>query len=230
MSIERTNRCPNCGAILSPLDLKCPECGFILLTESSSNKEIRDSIAELQSRLAIEKDSEKRAAFISSFTMPSTVDGLMTLLVYSYSSFEQSNGRDDEKVSAAWLEKAKQTYQLIRIKANSDSQILSKIEKYSFLDGAGSTPKVKEAKSVKKRRSTIKWIVFVVILCLAVYLFLLILSNMDEPNKEVDVRKEVIELIQAGKYDEARTKAAEAEYSWDQKELLEMIEQEENKK
>ena len=52
---------------------------------------------------------------------------------------------------------------------------------------------------------------------------------MDEPATETNVRQEVIELIQKGKYDEARVKAAEAEYSWDQKELLEMIEKEKSK-
>ena len=230
MSVERINRCPNCGASLSALDLKCPECGFSLTAESDSSKIIRDTITELQSRLLDEKDPRKKAAIISSFSMPSTEDGLLNLLVYSYSSFEQSNGREDENVSAAWLEKAKQTYQIIKLKANSDRQIMSKIEKYAFLEKYSSTPKIKEAKSLKKRRSIIKWVVILVFACLAVYLFLLFLSNMDEPDPTTDLRKEVLELIQAGKYDEAKLKAAEAEYSWDQKELLEMIEIEENKK
>lgn len=229
MSSERINRCPNCGASLSVLDLKCPECGYSLTAESDSSKIIRDTIAELQSLLVDEKDPRKKATIISSFTMPSTEDGLLNLLVYSYSSFEQSNGREDEKVSAAWLEKAKQTYQIIKLKASSDRQIMSKIEEYSFLEMNGSSPKVKEAKSLKKRRSIIRWVVAVVLVCLGVYLFLLILSNMDEPDPTTDLRKEVLELIQAGKYDEARLKAAEAEYSWDQKELLEMIEKDENK-
>ena len=61
------------------------------------------------------------------------------------------------------------------------------------------------------------------------YLFLLIVSNADEPSRESDIRQEVIELIQAGRYDEARIKAAQAEYSWDQRELLKMIEEEEKK-
>ena len=190
---------------------------------------MRDSIAELQARLANEKDPEKKAAIISSFTTPLTEDGLLNLLVYSYSGFEHSNGRDNEMVSSAWLGKAQQTYQLLKIKANGDRETLSKIEKYAFLEEKKSTPKVKEAKSVKKRRSITRWVVILAALCIAVYLFLLILSNMDEPATETNVRQEVIELIQEGKYNEARVKAAEAEYSWDQKELLEMIEQEESK-
>lgn len=226
---EKKDLCPNCGARLTGLELKCPECGYYLLKETSVSREMRDNIADLQARLANEKELEKKAAIISSFTAPQTEDGLLNLLVYSYSSFEHSNGLDNEMVSSAWLGKAKQTYQLLKIKANGDRETLSKIEKYAFLEEKKSTPKVKEAKSVKKKRTIIRWAVILAVLCFAVYLFLLILSKMGEPAEEKNVRQEVIELIQAGKFDEARSKANEAEYSWDRKEFLEMIEQEENK-
>ena len=39
---------------------------------------------------------------------------------------------------------------------------------------------------------------------------------MDEPvESDVSVRQQVMELVQEGKYDEARKKAFEMEYSWD---------------
>ena len=190
-------KCPACGAVVDPLALKCPECGYILSQESESGKLIRDSIESLQSQLSQERNPSKQASIINGFSMPGTVEGLLNLLVFSYSRFEQSNGLDDEKIS---------------------------------VDHKGTIPKVKASREQRKRRSWTRWIIILGIIAIVVYLFLLILSNMDEPvESDVSVRQQVMELVQEGKYDEARKKTSEMEYSWDQRELMEMIEKEENK-
>ena len=223
-------KCPACGAVVDPLALKCPECGYILSQESESGKLIRDSIESLQSQLSQERNPSKQASIINGFSMPGTVEGLLNLLVFSYSRFEQSNGLDDEKISAAWLEKAKQAYKMLKIRSDSDNSILGKIQEYGFLDHKGTIPKVKASREQRKRRSWTRWIIILGIIAIVVYLFLLILSNMDEPvESDVSVRQQVMELVQEGKYDEARKKTSEMEYSWDQRELMEMIEKEENK-
>lgn len=223
-------KCPACGAPVDPLALKCPECGYVFSQELESSKAIREEFQALQTSLAQAQKPEKKAAIISAFSTPVTVDGLVNMLVYAYSNFERCNGLDDEKVSSAWLEKAKQAYQTLKIKANSDKDILSKIKGYAFLDDSKTTPKVKVSKTSKRKRSLLRWCIILGILIIAVYLFLLVVSNMDEPNtSDVEIRQEVIELIQQGKYDQARVKAAESEYSWERRELLEIIEKEENK-
>ena len=76
----------------------------------------------------------------------------------------------------------------------------------------------------------VRWIIVGVIVVVIIYVFLLFLSNLDvEEPAEKTVRKEVMELIQKEEYDKARIKASEAEYSWDQKELMQMIDEAENK-
>ncbi|MBR0531654.1 MAG: zinc ribbon domain-containing protein [Bacteroidales bacterium] len=223
-----TNKCPACGAMIGPMTLKCPECGYVLSSETENSREIRDSIQNLHSRLAAERNPHKKAAIINSFSLPATEEGLVNLLVEAFSSFEHSNGFEDEVVSSAWLEKSKQAYRLLKLKANSDRGVLSKVEEYSFLEDKKSTLKVKISKSGKRKRNLLRWIIVLGVFVLCVYLFLIVLSNMDEPSSDSTIRQEVMELIENKKYDEARKKAMELEYSWDQKELMEMIDKVQN--
>ena len=228
--MTHTMKCPACGAMVDPFALKCPECGYVFAQESESSRSIRDSIETLQSQLMQEQKPLKQAEIINAFTMPATAEGLLNLLVFSYSRFEQSNGRDDEKISSAWLEKAKQAYKMLKIRSDSDRTIMSKVQEFSFLDHTSTTPKVKASKQSKNRRKILRWTIILAILAIAVYLFLLILSSMDEPvESDSTVRQQVMELVKEGKYEEARQKAAEMEYAWDQRELLDIIEKEEKK-
>ena len=177
-----------------------------------------------------EENAFKQVGIINSFTMPATAEGLLNLLVFSYSRFEQSNGRDDEKVSSAWLEKAKQAYKMLKIRSDSDRTIMSKVQEFSFLDNMKTIPKVKVSKKSKSKRKIVRWAIALGVLAVVVYLSLLILSNLDEPTEtDSTVRQQVMELVQERKYEEARQKAAEMEYSWDQRELQEFIDKEEKK-
>ena len=190
-------KCPACGAVVDSLALKCPECGYILSQESESGRLIRDSIESLQSQLSQERNPSKQVSIINGFSMPGTVEGLLNLLVFSYSRFEQSNGVDDEKISAAWLEKAKQAYKMLKIRSDSDKSILGKIHEYGFLDKKNTIPKVKSSRLQRKRRTWTRWIIILGIFAIAVYLFLIILSNMDEPvESDASVRQQVMELVQ----------------------------------
>lgn len=228
--MSTTIKCPACGAMVDSFALKCPECGFIFAQESESSRSIRDSIEALQSQLMQEQKPARQAEIINAFTMPATAEGLLNLLVFSYSRFEQSNGRNDEKVSSAWLEKAKQAYKMLKIRSDSDRTIMSKVQEFSFLDNTSTIPKVKASKQSKNRHKILRWVILLGVLAIAVYLFLLILSSMDEPvESDSTVRQQVMELVKEGKYEEARKKAAEMEYAWDQRELLDIIEKEEKK-
>ena len=57
---------------------------------------------------------------------------------------------------------------------------------------------------------------------------LLIVSNVGDDDSTQNVCQAVMELIQEGRYDEARIKADEAEYSWEQRELNEIIDRAQN--
>lgn len=221
--VDGKNKCPNCGATLSGLELKCPECGYVFSKETESNERIRDAIESFQVKLsAIKKPSEKATA-IGSFTLPNTVEGLIGLLEFAYSNFKRCNGLEEEIITSAWLEKSKQAYRTLSLQAASDKSILSRIERYASLDNARMCPKVLIPKSKKRRRSIIRWIIIIAAIIAAIYLFLLIVSSLDEPSSDTGVRQEVMELIEQKRYDEARIKAKELEYSWDQKELIDII-------
>lgn len=223
-------KCPACGAIVDSMALKCPECGYVFSTESSSSKEIRDSIEQFQNKLLSVDKGENKADLIRSFSLPNTIEGLMSMLTLASSSFESCNGKEERVVSAAWLEKARQAYQTLKNRGGSDNKILSLLEKFSFLEEGKTLPKVKESTKQKRKKSIVKSVVIGVIAAVIIYVFLLVLSNMDvEEPADKTVRQEVMELIQLKEFDKARIKAAEAEYSWDQKELMQMIDEAENK-
>lgn len=228
MSVDKKSLCPNCGAPLSGLEIKCPECGYVFSKETESNEKIRNTIESLQTKLSSVKKPSEKASVISSFTLPNTVEGMIGLLEFAYSNFERCNGLEEEAISSAWLEKSKQAYRTLTRQARNDKSILSLVERYTFFDDKKRCPKVQIQKSKKKRRSTIRWIIIIVAIVTALYLFLVIVSSLDEPSSDAEIRREVMELIEEKKYDEARIKARELEYSWNQKELIEMVEKAEN--
>ena len=224
-------KCPACGArIIDSMALKCPDCGYVFTNETTSSKDIRDSIDQFHNRLIAASSAEEKAEIIRSFSLPNTIEGLMSLLSLSSSNFNSSNGNEDRMISAAWLGKARQAYYLLKDRCGSDKEILSLLKQYSFLEEKDSVLTIKESYKQKKRKKTIRWVVIGLIIIVVIYLFLLVLSNMDvDETSEKTLRQEVMELIQEKEFDKARIKASEAEYSWDQRELLQMIEEAETK-
>ena len=117
MSVDRKSLCPNCGAPLSGLEIKCPECGYVLTSETSASKGTTESILSLQEKLlavdkvfSLERSSRKKASIINSFPIPNTAEALIRLLHFSYSNFEAAKEAGDKKLSMAWLGKAIESY------------------------------------------------------------------------------------------------------------------------
>lgn len=220
-------KCPACGAILPTLSLKCPDCGYVFSRESESSKVIRDDLKELQDLLLKASSEQERATIISTFSTPNTKEGLMNLLVFAANQFHAANGREDAVVSSAWLSKARQTLSLLRLQSGGDKATMAQLQQYGWLED--NKLKVVQSETKRKKSKRIRLVVILLGAILVIYLFLLIVSNSGADRQPQDVRKEVLELMQEGRYDEARIKAAEAEYSWEQRELLEIIEQAEKK-
>ena len=215
-------KCPACGAILPPMSLKCPECGHVLSRESDSSKAIRDEIRELQTRLTTMKDDRERATVISTFSMPNTKEGLLNLLIFAVNQFNAANGHEDLSVSSAWLGMAKQAYTLLKIQSADDKDVQALLQQYAWINGK---VKVVQAEKKRKKNKRIRLLCILGGIAVVIYLFLLIVSNLSvEEDVPQDVRAAVMELIREERYDEARIKAAEAEYSWERSELLDMVE------
>lgn len=221
-------KCPACGATIPGLVLKCPECGYVFPKEKESSKEIRDEIKEIQTQLLSAIDDKERMTIINTLSAPNTKEGLMNMLAFACSQFKASNGYEDAAITNAWLEKAKHMYSLLILQSSGDKELAKQLQQFAFLE----TEKQKVKQSVKSRNKK-KWIRITLIslsVIVIVYLFLLIISNLSGDEVQAkSVKQEVIELVQKGRYDEARIKAAEAEYSWEERELLDMIEQASNK-
>ena len=216
-----SEKCPACGAILPAMSLKCPDCGYVFSRESESSKELRDDLKDLKDQLLGATNDHERATIISTFSTPNTKAGLMNLLVFVANQFHTANGREDAVVSSAWLSKAKQTYSLLRLQSGGDKTTMEQLKQFVWLED----DKLNVIQSEAKRKRS-KWIrtgLIALGAILVIYLFLLIVSNSESKEAPQDVRQAVMELIQEGRYDDARLKAAEAEYSWEQRELLEMI-------
>ena len=225
-------KCPACGAEISSFKLKCPECGFVFSQESDSSKEFRSQIKDLQTALLTAENVAKKTTLITTFTLPNTQEGLLSLLSFAYTQFHSVNGSEEEEVSKAWLEKAKQAYMLLKMQSDNDEELVEKLRPFKNLEDGKAKIKVLQSEKRKSRKGLIRWGIIIGVVVLITYLFLLVVSNMDAPSADegVGLRQEVMKLIEAGKFDEARIKAAEAEYSWDERELQELIDQYENKK
>ena len=224
-------KCPACGAIISSFKLKCPECGYVFSQESNSSKEMRNQIKDLQTALLKADDETKKTTLITTFTLPNTQEGLLNLLSFAYTQFQSVNGSEEEEVSKAWLEKAKQAYMLLKMQSNNDEELVEKLRPFKNLEESKAKIKVRQSYKKKDRKRLIRWGIIIGVVILITYLFLLVVSNIDAPpaNEGVTLKQEVMRLIEAGKFDEARIKAIEAEYPWDERELLELINQYENK-
>lgn len=216
-----SEKCPACGAILPAMSLKCPDCGYVFSRESESSKELRDELKDLKDLLLGATNDQERATIIGTFSTPNTKAGLMNLLVFAANQFHAANGREEVVVSSAWLSKAKQAYSLLRLQSGGDKTTLEQLQQYAWLED--SKLKVVQSEAKRKRSKWIKTGLIALSAILVIYLFLLIVSNSGSENTPQDVRQAVMELIQEGRYDDARLKAAEAEYSWEQRELMEMI-------
>lgn len=144
-------KCPSCGAPVPALILKCTDCGHDFNSETDSNKDIRDYIQELQSKL-LEADNsvtssqrawygagqvqDQKVTIINTFTLPNTKEGLIQLLIFSYSNYEsiQDNAFAPNPLKKAWLGKAMQAFNLLKTQKEGDKKIQSIVQEYSFLD------------------------------------------------------------------------------------------------
>ena len=160
MAVDRKNLCPNCGAPLSGMELKCPECGYTLMNETARSQSTTDAILDLQEKLlAVDKvfspgvsSSKKKASIINSFPVPNTAESLSRLLHLSYSNYEACKESGDKKLTIAWLGKAAESYRRLEgIKENASVKDL--LEKYKVLGDKKAITKL--SGNYKKRRWTL---------------------------------------------------------------------------
>lgn len=184
---EKVKKCPNCGATITESMLTCPECGYDFSTQSDTSEDIQKRIERLQEMLenvdkeempirssvasflydlnplSMKKRAERKASIISTFTMPTTKEGLLQFLDFAYSNFStmDKNGDGDE-IRNAWKGKAKMAYNMLRRYGNTDDEVSSVISYYEKLF------KAEERKLSKVTK--------LLLLCIGFILFCLLMS------------------------------------------------------
>ena len=176
MSVDRKSLCPNCGASLSGLEIKCPECGYVLTSETSASKGTTESILSLQEKLiavdkgfSFERSSKKKASIINSYPIPNTAEALIRLLHFSYSNFEASKESGDHKLSLAWLGKAVESYRRL-IEYKNDPLVLGSIDQYKILGEKKAFAKLSGSRK-KKRFIILVFFLIVTLVCAFILCF-----------------------------------------------------------
>ena len=111
-----------------------------------------------QSARAIAK---RKASIINLFNIPNTKEGLIQFLVLSWSNIEANKDTENVIVTKAWVGKAMQTYQLLKIQSANDPQIAGILSKYSILENKKAMEKLDGTKARRNR---------IILLCIAVLL------------------------------------------------------------
>ncbi len=165
----KSKRCPQCGAIVDDMALKCPDCGYAFKDESDANLAVRKIIEETERKIEearnsdrdiirdklmkgrekddevwdyeIDDEVEKRVrAAVAAFKVPYTQNALIQAYEYAYGQFEQ-NKLTDTMIAPAWLGKSKELYGLIRSQPNKDVETKAWLEAHAEVLKASTFPK-----------------------------------------------------------------------------------------
>ena len=59
----KKKKCPNCGALVADMELKCTECGYTFQNESEANRSVRDIINETERKIKEAQNSDRKQIF-----------------------------------------------------------------------------------------------------------------------------------------------------------------------
>ena len=141
---EKRVKCPNCGAIISETSLKCPDCGYIFQQENKASSDARIIIEKLKSDLKEAERSRKKvedivqiqASIVNTFTLPTTKQGLLLFLDFSFSNYcsiGNSSNYKRQPLKDAWYGKTVMAYNSLTRIGGKDPDIEAALRKYSSL-------------------------------------------------------------------------------------------------
>lgn len=105
------HKCPNCGDLLDPFEIKCDACGYELRSAKAT-----DSVKEFERKLENAKSANARIALIRTFTIPNAKEDIYDFFILAISNIEAGGDEID-----AWLAKLEQTYQKARLLFGSNA-------------------------------------------------------------------------------------------------------------
>ena len=198
-------KCPNCGALIPSLSLRCVDCGYSFGKESESSEIAREAIERLQSmlkdidqnnaKISKKKRSRAIATIITTFAVPNTKEAMISFLILAYSNIESSSETKDRDITMAWEARAISTYNLLKLQQDSDPQIEYVLQKYSILEDSKKLAKIDgRAKRKAKKRRVVICLVFI----LALFSVPFVVDFINKQNYDP-----ILVAIEEGRYDEA---------------------------
>lgn len=99
------HKCPNCGDLMEPFEIKCNVCGYELRSAQATS-----SVKEFEIKLESTKSIDGRIALIKTFSIPNAKEDIYDFFILAISNIEAGGEEID-----AWLAKLEQTYQKARL-------------------------------------------------------------------------------------------------------------------
>lgn len=148
--VEKKMKCPNCGAVISETTFMCPECGYTLQKENKASEDARKLIDRFQVSLQeAEKETKKtdlldpaapfrrQARVVNALALPTTKEGLMQLLEFSFSNYisikNDYDGMYQKPLKDAWYGKTLQAVSMLDRIGKNDSSIQAIVKEYKRL-------------------------------------------------------------------------------------------------
>lgn len=105
------HKCPNCGDIMEPFEVKCNVCGYEIRSAKATL-----SVKEFELKLESTRSVDSRIALIRTFSIPNAKEDIYDFFILAISNVEAGGDESD-----AWLAKLEQTYQKARLLFGSNS-------------------------------------------------------------------------------------------------------------
>jgi DNA-directed RNA polymerase subunit M/transcription elongation factor TFIIS len=105
------HKCPNCGELMDPFEIKCDTCGYELRSAKATV-----SVKEFECKLESTKSVDGRIALIKTFAIPNAKEDIYDFFILAISNIEAGGDETD-----AWLVKLEQTYQKARLLFGSNA-------------------------------------------------------------------------------------------------------------
>lgn len=185
--VGKVKKCPQCGEVINPLEIKCSSCGFQLNLTISNNtlKEFLDKLMEQDGN--DRKTISRKTDLISHFPIPNNKEDLFEFLTICIPQIDQdihSKSNLERRLLEAWLLKSRQ----LLLKANT----LFKDDKEFLRDISGLEKKV-ELKLIQIKRRNRFILLSKVIIVLLLISGALVYLNM-KFNKKTDWEKFVVSV------------------------------------